>query len=125
MLKDILFVALGGASGALSRYGLVTLMHAGGYVRFPYGTMIVNVLGSFLIGIMYVLITERLALHPDWRSVLMVGFLGAFTTFSTFSLEAITLLENGQPGSAAAYVCASVGICLLAAWTAIVLTRLI
>ena len=74
---------------------------------------------------MYVLIAERMVLHPDWRNVAMVGFLGAFTTFSTFSLEAITLLENGQLAHAAAYVGSSLLLCVLAAWLAISLTRMV
>lgn len=125
-------IAVGGAGGALCRYGLVNLV-AGlglGQSRFipnalPLGTMTVNVLGSFLIGIMYVLITEKLVLHADWRSIAVVGFLGAFTTFSTFSLEAITLLENGQLLNALAYVGISVVACVFATWLAMTLTRMI
>lgn len=124
-MKQLLLIALGGAGGALCRYGLVNLINQFDHGKFPLGTLMVNVIGSFLIGILYVLIAERLSLHPDWRSILMVGFLGAFTTFSTFSLEAITLLENGQLMTAISYIASSVLICLLVAWMAIVLTRLI
>ncbi|MEQ9512019.1 MAG: CrcB family protein, partial [Balneola sp.] len=85
-------------------------------------TLLVNVSGSFAIGVVFALL-ERQVLHPDWRGVLMVGFLGAFTTFSTFSLEAITLWESGQAGQAAGYVLASVVLSLLAAGVAITLTR--
>jgi CrcB protein len=123
-------IAAGGAAGALCRYGLVNWINSYAHNKthwgsFPLGTLSVNVIGSFFIGIMYVLIAERMSLHPDWRNVAMVGFLGAFTTFSTFSLETITLLENGQIGHALIYVVSSLFVCVLAAWLAIGLTRMI
>lgn len=124
-MKQMLFIALGGAGGALCRYGLVNLINQFHHGKFPLGTFSVNVIGSFLIGVMYVLIAERLSLSPDWRSILIVGFLGAFTTFSTFSLEAITLLEHGQLGNAFLYIISSLVVCLLMAWLAMILTRLV
>ena len=124
-MKHLLMIAAGGASGALCRHWMVNFINSFAHGKFPYGTLAVNFLGSFLIGIMYVLIAERMSLHPDWRNVLMVGFLGAFTTFSTFSLETITLLENGHIASAALYTVGSLTLCVLAAWFAITLTRLI
>ena len=124
-MNHIVLIALGGAAGALSRHWMVNLVNSFHKSHFPFGTITVNLLGSFFIGIMYVLITERLRLHPDWRSIAMVGFLGAFTTFSTFSLETITLLENGQLASAGTYVMSSVAICMLAAWGGINLARLV
>ena len=93
--------------------------------RHASGTLLVNLLGSFAIGILYVLITERLVIHPDWRQVLVIGFLGAFTTFSTFSLDAVLLWENGNAGLALLYVVGSVVCCVLAAAAAITLTRLV
>ena len=124
-MKQLLLIALGGAGGALCRYGLVNLINQFNHGKFPLGTLTVNVLGSFLIGIMYVLIAERLTLHPDWRSILIVGFLGAFTTFSTFSLEVITLLEHGQLVTAFSYMASSLLLCCFVAWVAIVFTRLV
>ncbi|WP_101757084.1 fluoride efflux transporter CrcB [Oceanicoccus sp. KOV_DT_Chl] len=127
-MKHILMIAAGGAAGALCRYWMVNAVNTVSHGKwqlggFPLGTLAVNVIGSFCIGIMYVLITERLALHPDWRSVAMVGFLGAFTTFSTFSLETITLLESGLLLNAAVYVVTSLLVCVFASWLAITLTR--
>ena len=129
-MKHLLLIAVGGAAGSLCRYGLVNVINKANETReslamFPIGTLSVNVIGSFCIGIMYVLIAEKLSLHPDWRNIAMVGFLGAFTTFSTFSLEAINLLENGQLANAVAYVVSSVVVCILAAWLAIVLIRMV
>ncbi len=123
-------IAAGGAAGALCRYSLVNWINSFAHSKtqwglFPLGTLSVNVIGSFAIGIMYVLIAERMALHADWRNVAIIGFLGAFTTFSTFSLETITLLENGHLAHALLYVVSSLLVCVLAAWLAITLTRLI
>jgi CrcB protein len=124
-MKHLIFIALGGAGGAVTRYLMSNLIHASMTSKFPYATLIVNLVGSFLIGIIYVLIVEKAVLHPDWRSVLIVGFLGAFTTFSTFSLETINLLENGQIGAALVYIVFSVLVCIFAAWMGISLTRII
>ena len=124
-MKHILFIALGGAGGALARHWLGSAMTATTQSHFPLGTLSVNVLGSFLIGVMYVIIVEKGLIHPDWRSVFIIGFLGAFTTFSTFSLEAVSLLENGHAGLAAGYVLLSVVTCLAGVWLSMFLTRLI
>lgn len=123
-MKFILFVALGGASGAVARYLLSTWVHGLWEGRWPVGTLLVNIVGSFGIGVIFVLI-ERQHIHADWRGVLMVGFLGAFTTFSTFSLEAITLMEAGESARALGYMLASVLSCVAAAGTAIHVTRLV
>lgn len=124
-MKHLLFIALGGALGAVARYGLGNAVHSLWSLRFPAGTFLVNVLGSFLIGVVFVLITEKGYIHPDWRSVLMVGFLGAFTTFSTFSLETVSLLESGQWVTALVYVLSSLIACVTAVAAAILLTRMI
>ena len=124
-MKHLLFIAIGGASGALARHWMSNLVHASAGSKFPFGTLSVNLLGSFCIGILYVVILERGMIHADWRSIFIVGFLGAFTTFSTFSLETIALLENGQPGTALAYILLSVGTCLAAVWLSASLTRII
>jgi CrcB protein len=107
------------------RYLLARWAHSLWEGHLPVGTLLVNVLGSFAIGIVYVLLVEKEVLHPDWRGVLMVGFLGAFTTFSTFSLETITLVESGHLWLAVGYVLASALTCVIAAGLAIQLTRMI
>ncbi len=113
------------ATGALARFWAANTFNDWHDTGFPFATLGVNVIGSFFMGLLYVLITERMHLHADLRYVLMIGFLGAFTTFSTFSIEAVVLLEQGYIGQAAAYVVGSVVLCLLACWSAVFLTRLI
>lgn len=124
-MKYLLFVALGGASGALSRHLLANWIHGLWEGTLPLGTLLVNVLGSFVIGLVFVFVVEKQLLHADWRGVLMVGFLGAFTTFSTFSLETIALLEAGHLGTAVGYMFGSAMLCVLSAGVAVYLARLL
>ncbi len=124
-MMQVLFIAIGGATGALARFWATSTFSGLHHTGFPFATLGVNVIGSFFMGILYVLITERMHLHADLRYVLMIGLLGAFTTFSTFSIEAVVLLEQGYIGQAAAYIIGSVLLCLLACWGAVLLTRLI
>lgn len=121
-MQHLLFIALGGASGAVARYLLSTQVHGLWSGVWPLGTLLVNASGSLLIGVVYVLL-ERSVLHSDWRSVLMVGFLGAFTTFSTFSLEAVELWLQGHTGLAIGYAFASTVLCIAAAATGLAVTR--
>src|SRR5210317_2619783 len=124
-MKYLIFIALGGASGAVSRHLLANWVHTLWEGKLPMGTLLVNMIGSFAIGIVYVLIVEKELIHPDWRGVLMVGFLGAFTTFSTFSLETINLLEAGHAVHALAYMLGSAVLCVVMAGLAIQLTRVL
>lgn len=124
-MKYLIFIALGGATGAVSRYLLANWIHQLWEGHLPLGTLLVNALGSLAIGIVYVVIMERELLHPDWRSVVMIGFLGAFTTFSTFSLETIHLIEAGHLLQAAAYSIISVVLCVALAGLAIHGTRIL
>ena len=113
-------IAIGGALGALSRYwtvGWVSVYIESRFPQldsFPFGTLVVNILGSLLIGVSYVLIVEKMHLTPHWQAIVMVGFLGAFTTFSTFSLETLVLLQDGRYAAGFGYILASVLICLIA-----------
>ncbi len=109
-----LAVALGGALGAMGRYAVTLYTFPMLANRFPLATLSVNILGSLLIGICYVLIIEKGVLTPELRNWLMAGFLGAFTTFSTFALDAVTLWQNGHTQLAATYVVASVVACIAA-----------
>ena len=117
-------IALGGALGAVCRYWVsLSLLPVSSY-KFPFATLSVNVAGSLLMGVLYVLIVEKGGLPDQARHILMVGFLGAFTTFSTFSLDAISLWQNGGQLMALIYVFATVALCLIAIIFAIWLTRL-
>jgi CrcB protein len=119
-----LSVAIGGAIGALCRYGVSFYLLPASAHKFPYATLAVNALGSFAVGILYVVILERAQLAEEARYLLMIGFLGAFTTFSTFSLDALSLWQNGHQMMALVYVLLTVALCLLAVTGAVWLTRL-
>jgi CrcB protein len=117
-------IAIGGALGAMARYGVSTLVFDTSAQRFPYATLSVNVLGSFAMGFLFVIIAEKAMLPPVMRSMLMVGFLGAFTTFSTFSLDALGLWQNGHLLMALVYALGTVVLCLAAVCLGVWLTRL-
>ncbi|NKB26894.1 MAG: fluoride efflux transporter CrcB [Rhodobacteraceae bacterium] len=112
MFATLLQVAAGGALGASARYltgvGAVRLFGHG----FPWGTLIVNVVGSFLMGVLIVVLAQKGGMR--FAPFLTIGLLGGFTTFSAFSLDAVTLFERGQIGAAAGYVAASVVVSIAA-----------
>ncbi|MBB5210383.1 fluoride efflux transporter CrcB [Microbulbifer hydrolyticus] len=114
-------IALGGAVGAILRHLVGVWAFPVFESRFPLGTFIVNVVGSLLIGIAYVVIVERGMLGHEWRLMIMTGLFGALTTFSTFSLETVLMWHNGQPLTALAYVVASILVCVAVTATAITL----
>jgi len=114
-MTQIIAIAAGGALGALLRYWTSTAMHSRLGNAFPYGTLTVNILGSLLMGFLYIWLTDRLASGPATRAFLIIGLLGAFTTFSTFSMETLNLVESGHPGKALANVFISVTVCFAAA----------
>jgi CrcB protein len=113
-----LAVAIGGAIGSLARFWLTGVMLDLTGPRFPWGTLLINVLGSFVIGLVagISLTPERIALHPDLRIFLMAGFCGGFTTFSAFSLQTLDLVANGEVIAALGYSVASVVLCVAVTW---------
>ena len=121
-LANVLAVACGGAVGALARYWLSALLYKHLGTAFPWGTLGVNVLGSLLMGMTLVLVEARVVPEP-LRLALAVGLLGAFTTFSTFSVDTLVLVQQGALARAALNVLASVALCLLAAGAGIALSR--
>ena len=122
-MKQILAIALGGSLGAVLRYGVANGVHGLLGRDFPYGTLVVNVSGSLLMGLLYVLLVERLALSPEWRAALLIGVLGAFTTFSSFSMETFALFEEGARMKALLNVLLSVTLCLAAVWLGVLAGR--
>ena len=116
-------IAVGGALGALSRFALGLGMLRLWPDAFALPTLIINLLGCLAIGILYGLWLNRPELSPAVQQGLMTGFLGAFTTFSAFSLDAWRLAENGQSLLALGYVLLSVCLCLTATWAGLMLTR--
>lgn len=118
-----LAIAIGGAAGAVSRFWLSsTISHWLGR-EFPWGTMTVNIIGSFFIGLLTVLLLERMDVTAEWRMAILVGFLGAFTTFSTFSLETFYLLEQLDFVKASLNIVGSVVVCVLATIGGVMIAR--
>lgn len=109
-----LLVAFGGALGATSRFGLTKVMNFFLGDDFPYATITANILGSFVIGLLWIWLIQQQWGSEYYRYLWIVGFLGAFTTFSSFSLESITLLQQERLLAFAGYVGGSVICCLLA-----------
>ncbi len=124
-MGELVAIALGGALGALMRYWLSSAVYLWLGRGFPYGTLSVNVIGSFIIGISFILLTERLILGAEARAFMLIGFLGAFTTFSTFSLETLLLMQQGLMLKAVINIVASVFLCLAATWSGMILARAI
>ncbi|HEY4732546.1 MAG TPA: fluoride efflux transporter CrcB [Gammaproteobacteria bacterium] len=121
-LIQVIVIATGGAIGALLRYWMSIWVYSFAGQDFPYGTLAVNVSGSLLIGFLYILI-ERMGLGIEWRAALLIGLIGAFTTFSSFSLETLNLFEQGEQLKAAMNIVLSVVLCLFATWLGMLAAR--
>ena len=93
---NIIAIGLGGFSGAVSRYAIALWIGERWGRSFPLGTLVVNVSGCFLIGLLMYVLSQRLLVNPLWRSLLVIGFLGAYTTFSTFEYETGNLVGDGE-----------------------------
>jgi len=123
MGTSLFAIALGGSIGALSRYGLGQWIMQIWPKTFPLATFAVNLIGCLIIGILYGLWLSRPEFAPVLRQGLFIGFLGAFTTFSTFSLDALRLMESGESLMALGYILLSVCACLFATWAGLSLVR--
>lgn len=122
-MTQVLAIAAGGAIGALLRYWVSTAVQNRTTSVFPYGTLTVNVIGSLLIGFLYIWLIERLAVGPAVRAFMLIGVLGAFTTFSTFSMETLNLMESGHLGKALVNMLVSVIVCTGAAGLGVLAAR--
>ena len=111
-----IFIALGGASGACLRYFLSQLMLQWFGKGFPFGTLLVNIVGSFFLGFLYSLLEHGQLEAALWRTTIGIGFLGALTTFSTFSVDTLMLFQQGLWFKAALNVTLNILCCLFAAW---------
>jgi CrcB protein len=118
-------IGLGGAAGAIARYQIAAMVQARVPAGFPYGTFVVNVSGCFVMGLVTALLTDRLVGHPNWRFLIPIGFVGAYTTFSTFELETFRAATEGALGVAMANVAASVVIGYLSLWIGLVVARML
>lgn len=112
-MNSVLMIALGGALGAVSRYGLSQLAINLFGKGFPFGTLIANFVGSLLMGLLFALI-ETESLSPHIKVAVGVGFLGAFTTFSTFSLDTVLMIQAGDLQKAILNILFNLGLCLIA-----------
>lgn len=123
MVKQILLVALGGAFGSVCRYlvGLASIRLWG--VGFPWGTLVVNVAGSFAMGVLIELLARRFDASAELRLLLATGVLGGFTTFSSFSLDAAVLWERGEAMTAFVYIAATVIVGIAALFAGLSLAR--
>jgi CrcB protein len=119
----VLWIGLGGFIGANARYFLGRAVIERWGSAFPWGTLTVNVLGSLLIGIILEVIAQRAISDPAYRLFLVVGFLGGFTTFSTFAFESVTLLDDGKWTRALTYVLASNALAIVACFLGMWIVR--
>jgi len=122
---QISVIMLGGGLGAIARYMLSTCINEKLSSNFPYGTLTVNVIGSFLMGFLTMWLVEKLGLNPLLRLAVFVGFLGAFTTFSTFSMETLNLFEEGLAGRALLNMLVNVVLSVLAVWLGVLAGKLL
>ena len=123
MIKTLLFIAIGGAFGAVMRFLSQATVYELVGKTFPYGTLFVNVTGSFLMGLLSIFLVEKFNLSAEWHLAILVGVLGSFTTFSTFSIETLVLFEQGDVFKAMTNILLSIVLCILAVWVGAYLAK--
>lgn len=122
-MNEVLAIAAGGAVGSVLRFWLSTWVHSFAGRAFPYGTLTVNVLGCLAMGFLFVLFLDRLADNTVLRAGVLIGVLGGFTTFSSFSIETFNLIEQGAVLKAALNMAGSLALCVSATWLGVIIGR--
>lgn len=125
MLWNYLAVAIGGAVGCCARYGLTHVIQSLAGRDWPLATLMINVAGSFLLGLLFFWSIDKTSISPALRVAVLTGGLGGFTTYSTFMLESVVLVRNGAPGGAVLYVLLSIVLGFLAAFAGAYVARTI
>lgn len=116
-------VAVGGALGAIARYWIAGIIAARFDSRFPFSTLAINLSGSFVAGLFLTLASERISIHPTWRLAVAVGFLAAYTTFSTWAYESFKLLEEGSIARSLTNLIGGMILGILALWLGVITAR--
>jgi CrcB protein len=122
-VRTYLAIAIGGTLGCWARFAMTNLVQAIYGRDFPYATLSINLLGSLLMGFLFIETLERLTLSPGFRAGILTGVLGGYTTFSTFEMETLLLVEQGEVGQAILYVVLSVGLGFLGAFAGAYVAR--
>jgi fluoride exporter len=124
LLKYVL-VGMGGCLGSILRFWVSTYIGSRIGTRFPYGTLVVNITGSFLVGLVLAFLTARTEWGSNWRYLIPIGFIGGYTTFSAFEYETLRTIQDGQMGLGLLYMATSVIIGFVAVWGGMVAGRAI
>ncbi|HYA38854.1 MAG TPA: fluoride efflux transporter CrcB [Candidatus Methylomirabilis sp.] len=122
-MNQVLAIAVGGAIGSVLRFGMSTWVHSFASRSFPYGTLVVNVTGCLLMGFLFVLFLDRLSDNVVLRAGVLIGVLGGYTTFSSFSIETFNLIEQGDLVRALLNAFGSLTLCLSATWLGVIIGR--
>jgi fluoride exporter len=122
-MNQVLAIAAGGAVGSVLRFWMSTWVHTFAGRSFPYGTLTVNVFGCLAMGFLFVLFVDRLSDNAVLRAGILIGMLGGFTTFSSFSIETLNLIEQGAWLKAVANMTGSLILCVAATWFGVILGR--
>jgi fluoride exporter len=124
-LLKYLMVGVGGCLGSILRFWLGSYIGNKMGSRFPYGTFVINITGSFLVGLVFALLTVKTQWSPNWRYLIPIGFIGGYTTFSSFEYETLRTMQEGQIGLGLLYVAASVVVGFVAVWGGMIAGRAI